>query len=125
MQELDVENFYIELIENYPCNDVYELRAREGYHIREIGTLNKIIAGRSQKKNGEKNIKITTKNINDNMEYFKEYDKQYKENNQQNLQQYRKQYRQFNIDKCKERDKQNYEIIQNDTNTIMKLRKIN
>ena len=34
MQELDVDNFYIELIENYPCNDVYESRAREGYHIR-------------------------------------------------------------------------------------------
>ena len=24
IHELDVENFYIELIENYPCNDVYE-----------------------------------------------------------------------------------------------------
>ena len=46
MHELDVENFYIELIENYPCNDGYELRAREGYYIREIGTLNKNVAGR-------------------------------------------------------------------------------
>ena len=40
MHELDVDNFYIEPIENYPCNDAYELRAREGYYIREIGTLN-------------------------------------------------------------------------------------
>ena len=48
MHELDVENFYIELIEIYPCNDVYELRAREGYYIREIGTLNMLIAGRTK-----------------------------------------------------------------------------
>ena len=41
MNEVGVENLYIELIENFPCNDVYELRAREGHHIRQIGTLNK------------------------------------------------------------------------------------
>ena len=46
MNKLDVKNFYIELIENYPCNDGDELRAREGYYIREIGTLNKNVAGR-------------------------------------------------------------------------------
>ena len=35
MNALGVENFYIELTENFPCNDVYELRAREGHHIRK------------------------------------------------------------------------------------------
>ena len=45
MIELGIDNFYIELIENFPCNDVYGLRAREGHFIREIGTLNKNIAG--------------------------------------------------------------------------------
>ena len=49
MHELDVENFYIELIENYPCNDIYELRAREGYYIREIGTLSTKVAGRTNR----------------------------------------------------------------------------
>ena len=49
MIELGIEHFYIELIENCPCNDVYELRAREGHFIREIGTLNKNIAGRTKK----------------------------------------------------------------------------
>ena len=28
MFELGVDKFYIELIENYSCNDIYELRAR-------------------------------------------------------------------------------------------------
>ena len=34
MHELGVGIFYIELIENHPCNDIYELRAREGHFIR-------------------------------------------------------------------------------------------
>ena len=49
MHELDVDNVYIELIEHYSCNDIYELRAREGHFIRHIGTLNKQIAGRTRK----------------------------------------------------------------------------
>ena len=49
MQEIDIEHFYIELIEHFTCNCIYELRAREGHFTREIGTLNKHIAGRNQK----------------------------------------------------------------------------
>ena len=37
MQELGIEHFYIELIEHFSCNGVYELRAREGQFIRERG----------------------------------------------------------------------------------------
>ncbi len=33
----------------YPCNSVEELRQKEGEIIREIGTLNRGIAGRTQK----------------------------------------------------------------------------
>jgi len=40
-------DWYIELYLNYPCNSVEELRKKEGEIIREIGTLNKIIAGRT------------------------------------------------------------------------------
>ena len=43
--KVGVESFHIELIENYSCNDVYELRAREGHFIRGQGTLNNNIAG--------------------------------------------------------------------------------
>ena len=48
MNEYGIENFYIELIEPYPCKNNEELRKREGHYIREFGTLNKNIAGRSQ-----------------------------------------------------------------------------
>jgi hypothetical protein len=34
MKEFGVENFYIELIENFPCNSKEELLAREGHYFR-------------------------------------------------------------------------------------------
>ena len=42
MKEYGIENFYIELIEPYPCKNNEELRKREGHYIREFGALNKI-----------------------------------------------------------------------------------
>ncbi len=47
MNEIGFNRFRIELIEEYPCNDKYQLRQREGYFIREMGTLNQLIAGRN------------------------------------------------------------------------------
>ena len=49
MDEVGLDNFYIELIEKYPCENKEELRKREGFFIREMGTLNSCIAGRSKK----------------------------------------------------------------------------
>ncbi len=49
INEIGFERFKIELIENYPCEDVYQLRQKEGEHIRKLGTLNKIISGRDPK----------------------------------------------------------------------------
>ena len=37
------------MIENVPCNDLYELRQKEGKYIREFGTLNIQMAGRTIK----------------------------------------------------------------------------
>jgi GIY-YIG catalytic domain len=48
-RELGRENFYIELIENFPCQTREQLCAREGFYVRQRGTLNKNIPGRSQK----------------------------------------------------------------------------
>ena len=43
-----VENFYIELYENYNCTSKEALNQREGEVIRMIGTLNKNVAGRTK-----------------------------------------------------------------------------
>ena len=51
MKEYGIENFYIELIEAYPCGNSKELRKREGQFIREFGTLNNLIAGRTSQEN--------------------------------------------------------------------------
>ena len=48
MNELGVDQFYIELLEEYPCDNKEQLNAREGYYIRSTGTLNMTIAGRSK-----------------------------------------------------------------------------
>jgi len=121
MYELNVENFYIELIENFPCNDVYELRAREGHFIREIGTMNKNIAGRTYNKWREENkehIKSHSKQYYEDNKHDKI--KQYREDNKELIKTHRKQYYENNKDYLKEYDKQyhekNKEHIQHRTN---------
>ena len=48
MRNIGIDNFYIELIESYPCNSKEELNSKEGQYIREFGTLNMAVAGRTQ-----------------------------------------------------------------------------
>lgn len=45
----DWDNWYIELYENYPCYNRYQLGRREGEVIKQIATINKNIAGRTRK----------------------------------------------------------------------------
>ena len=45
----DFKNWYIELYEDYPCDNKNILEKREGEIIRLIGTINKSIAGRTRK----------------------------------------------------------------------------
>ena len=68
----------MELYENYPCNSKKELEKKEGEIIRLIGTINRIISGRTRKEwcedNKEKKntyYKIWSEN---NKEYLKEYE---------------------------------------------------
>ncbi len=61
INEIGFERFRIDLIENYPCEDKYQLRQREGYFIREIGTLNINIAGRTKQEYIEENIEMYKK----------------------------------------------------------------
>ena len=49
MSEYGFDNFYIELVEEWPCENIEQLHQREGYYIRLIGTLTGKISGRSRK----------------------------------------------------------------------------
>ena len=48
MVDVGLDKFYIELVENCSCENKEELRTREGFFIREMGTLNSCIAGRTK-----------------------------------------------------------------------------
>ena len=47
MNEEGVDNFDVEIVEEFPCESRKELEKREGEWIRKIGTLNQQIAGRT------------------------------------------------------------------------------
>jgi hypothetical protein len=116
----DWSNWYIELYEYYPCNNRTELDRREGEVIRDIGTINKCIAGRTPKEWREDNVEYIKKYREDNAEYFKEYrednaeyfkeyQKKWREGNPEYYKEYYKKYYEDNSDKIKEKDKKYYE----------------
>ena len=98
MRELGVENFYIELIENYPCESQDQLRAREGHYIREMATLNKRIETRTEKEWRE-----------DNKEYMQEWRKQHYQENKAEIDEKAKKYAEEKPDKVQQQKKDYYE----------------
>ncbi len=112
------ENWFIELHEDFPCENKEQLFKREGEVIREIGNLNGRISGRTRKEYREDNsdtFKERSKiyyqeNIDkfklyrqENSEKIKEYTKQYRQNNAEKLRERDKIYRQNNAEKLKEK----------------------
>ncbi len=71
INEIGFDRFRIQLIGNYPCEDKYMLKQKEGEYIRELGTLNKNIAGRTNDESKKQYV------IN-NPEKRKETQKQYR-----------------------------------------------
>ena len=49
MKAHGIDKFYIEMLEEYPCENVEQLRKKEGECIRQYGTLNMKIEGRTLK----------------------------------------------------------------------------
>jgi len=110
----DINDWKIELYELYPCLTKQELCRREGEIIREIGTLNKNIAGRTKQeyskeyheehKEENKDIKKEYDTIyrKKNKQKKAEKDKEYQEKNIDKIKEYQKEYRSKNIDKAKE-----------------------
>ena len=90
INNIGFDRFRIELIENCPCEDKYQLRQREGYFIREIGTLNMLIAGR-----------IRTEYVQDNKEKIKEIDKKSREKRKEKISEQKHEYYEENKDKIK------------------------
>jgi hypothetical protein len=87
-KETDINDWYVELYEDYSCERKEQLTQREGQVIREIGTLNKQIAGRTDKEYREDN---------------KEKQKDYREHNREKILVQKKEYREDNKEKIQTR----------------------
>jgi hypothetical protein len=122
---IDINDWKIELHELYPCNTKLELHRREGEIIRQLGTLNKTIAGRTNKeyrndnsemislrqKNYAKKNEVKIKEYQEkNKELFKENHKKWINNNTEKIKKTTKIYFEKNEDKIKEYNK-NYKEI--------------
>lgn len=94
--------FYIELYETYPCNNREELTGREGEVIRQTGTLNTQIAGRTIKEWFQDNKEDVSKKKKDyylaNTEDISQRHKAYYLANADALKEYAKIYRNDNAD---------------------------
>lgn len=77
----DWSNWHIELHEYYPCNNKEELCKREGEVIREIGTINKQIAGRNNKEWREDNPEHNKLWRDNNHDHYLALLKKWRENN--------------------------------------------
>ena len=82
MREIGDDKFYIELVENYPCENLEQLNKREGEYIRQMATLNEKVAGRTKQEYNDNNRDIKNQKA-------KEY---YQENKEQILQRQREHY---------------------------------
>ena len=85
MQEIGVDNFYIELVEEHPCDNIEQLRRREGELIRQMGTLNNRIDGRTQSEYYQDNREEKLKYMADNREYFLQKHREYNELHREEL----------------------------------------
>ena len=109
MREIGVENFYIELIEECPCDNIEQLRAIEGKYIRELSTLNTQIAGRTKKQYADETREqrkvYATEYRMKNIESIKEKKKVYTQEHKEHKKAYDAEYRIENIDSIKEKKK--------------------
>ena len=104
-------DWYIELCESYPSNSREELNKREGEIIREIGTLNKMIAGRTKTEYRQDNKEIIKEYHDNNKDKKAIYDKEYKEKHKDKYQKQYKEYYENNKEKKKEYYENNKEGI--------------
>ena len=128
INDLGFDKFSISLVENYPCTNKTELRRREGELIREHGTLNIKIEGRTKEefhqeypdynKNYWKNYYETNKEkllekqkvyIENNKEVITEKKKEYYVKNKEKIDKYKNEYYQNNKEKISEKNRETIE----------------
>jgi hypothetical protein len=97
---------HIELLEEYPCNSIQELRQKEAEWIQNTPTaVNKNVPGRTMKQERTENWQKYAEKCKEwrkkNKEHVEAYDKAYKEANKQKIAESKKKYRQANAEAVK------------------------
>tara|TARA_R110002126_G_scaffold251909_1_gene394974 strand:+ start:112 stop:876 length:765 start_codon:yes stop_codon:yes gene_type:complete len=95
-QIIDIGDAYIELIEFFPCDNVYELLRQEGELIRSMVCVNRVIIGRTHKQYRDDNKEKIKQYRDDNKEKISTYKKQYNIDNKEKILLKEKQYRDNN-----------------------------
>ena len=111
MVELGKEHFYIELIEHCPCETREELHKREGHFIREMGTVNHQIMGRTvseyqqtYRDNNKEHLKQRQQNYyENNKEKVNEMCRIYREESKDKINQKKAEYRETNRDEIRQK----------------------
>ena len=114
MKEIGKEHFYTELIEEFPCDNVEQLRAREGYYIRQIATLNKLVAGRTKEEfeeyrhEAKKEYGRKYRKEHCDAEKQKTYNEKYKSEHKEEIKDQRKKHYDDNKEEIKEKQMKYY-----------------
>ena len=110
MFELGKEQFYIELIEEYKCENQQQLRKKEGEYIRSYKSeLNQIVAGRTKAEHSKENrVELRKKEViyeELTKDKIAERKRQYYQENKERIAEVEKKYREANKEKIREREK--------------------
>jgi len=110
---LENDDYYYELVENYPCESKDQLTSRECFWIRNNDCVNKVIPHRTKKEyrqdNKERIAEKTKEYYEKHKETIDEWGKKYREENKERKSDYDKQRYKDNSDKKRENSKEYYE----------------
>jgi len=119
---LEYDDAYIELIEDFACENKSQLEKREGHFIRELDCVNKRVAGRDMKEYYETNkdkISQRKKEYREaNKDKINQRNKEYHELNKDKIYQQHKAYREANKDKLNQQQRERRLKKKQESNSI-------
>jgi hypothetical protein len=112
-QKHGLENVKIELIEEFPCENVEQLRKREGEIQRERECVNRVIAGRTRAEyyqdHAEQIRERTRQHYQEHAEELREYGRRYYQEHAEELREYGRQHYQEHAEERREQRRQHYQ----------------
>ncbi len=109
MREKGVDSFYIELLEEFPCENKEQLCKQEGIYIRQIGILNLMMTGRTKKEYREDNKEKIKEQRKEYNELNKDKIREYKKENKDKIKEQTKEYKERNKDRINEKERERYQ----------------